>query len=197
MDLYFASSFNVNDANLSLPTLLTVTLLEYCTISFKSTESCYCAVFADLSSSSLLSLNVQFTVSSSQPLLFNYLNSRTSFKLTFLLHSVKLRSFSFHESKSPYNFLLPKINFHSVVSRKCFLIFLLFLCENIQPNPGSMLVNSHNFTSPLNIYEPFSSPTLPKLRIATLNVRSVCNKSAVISDHILSNKLDIICLIEM
>ena len=72
----------------------------------------------------------------------------------------------------------------------------MFLCGDIQPNPGNMSVSSHNFTSPLDVYEPFSSPTLPKLRIGTLNARCVCNKSAVISDHILSNKLDIICLTE-
>ena len=53
-----------------------------------------------------------------------------------------------------------------------------------------------DFTSPLDDYESFSSPTLSKLRIATLNARSVCNKSAGISDHILSNKFDIICLTE-
>ena len=59
-----------------------------------------------------------------------------------------------------------------------------------------MSVSSHNFTSPLVVYEPFSSSTPPKLRIATLNSRYVCNKSAVISDHILYNKLNIICLTE-
>ena len=56
--------------------------------------------------SSLPSLNVQFTVSSSQPLLFNYLNSRTCFKFAILRHLVKLRSFSFHESNTVF-FLRP------------------------------------------------------------------------------------------
>ena len=59
-----------------------------------------------------------------------------------------------------------------------------------------MSVSIHNFTSPFDIYEPFSSTALPKLRMATLNARSVCNKSSVISDHILHNKIDIFCLIE-
>jgi exonuclease III len=59
-----------------------------------------------------------------------------------------------------------------------------------------MSVSSHIFASLLDVYEPFSSPTLPKLRIATLNARSLCNKSAVISDHILHNKLDILCVTE-
>ena len=66
----------------------------------------------------------------------------------------------------------------------------------MQPNYGPMSMSSHNFTSPLNVYKLFSSPTLPKSCSATLNVRSVCNKSAAISDHILHNKLDIICLTE-
>ena len=47
----------------------------------------------------------------------------------------------------------------------------------------------------MDIYESFSSPTPLNLRIAILNARSVCNKSAVIYD-ILSNKLDKICLTE-
>ena len=59
-----------------------------------------------------------------------------------------------------------------------------------------MSVSSHNFTSPLAVYEPFSSPTLPKFRITTLNACSICNKSAVISDRILASKLYIICLTE-
>ena len=59
-----------------------------------------------------------------------------------------------------------------------------------------MSVRSHNVTSPLDVYEPFSSPTHLELRIATLNARFVCNKSAVIYDHILAIKLDIICLTE-
>ena len=39
-------------------------------------------------------------VTSSQSLLFNYLNSCTSFKITILLHSVKLHSFSFQKSNT-------------------------------------------------------------------------------------------------
>ena len=72
--------------------------------------------------------------------------------------------------------------------------FSSVLCGDILPNPGSMLVSSHNFTSLSDVYEPFSSLTLHKLNIATLNTRSVCNKSAVICDHILHNKIDSICL---
>ena len=114
-----------------------------------------------------------------------------------MLHSVKLRSLGFHESNTQYYFLPPKLYFRSVVSRKYFLIFLQFLCGDIQPNLEPVSVSSHNFTFSLDAYEPFSSPTLSKLHIAILNARSVCNKSAVISDHILSNKFYIICLTEM
>ena len=91
----------------------------------------------------------------------------------------------------------PQLNFRLLVSRKCFLILLLFLSGDIQPNHGPMSVSSHNFTPPLDVYEPFLLPTLPTLRIATLNARSVNNKSAVIFDHILYNKFDIICLTEI
>ena len=68
--------------------------------------------------------------------------------------------------------------------------------ETYSAQPWTYVSKQSNFTSPLDVYEPFSSPTLPKLRIATLNARSVCNKSAVISDHKLSDKLNIICLTE-
>ena len=46
------------------------------------------------------------------------------------------------------------------------------------------------------MYEPFSSPTAPNLRIATLNSRSVLNKSAIINKHTLENKTDILCIME-
>ena len=59
-----------------------------------------------------------------------------------------------------------------------------------------MSISSRNFTFSLDVYELFSSSILHKLRIATLNARSVCNKSAVISDYILSHKINIICLTE-
>ena len=94
-------------------------------------------------------------------------------------------------------FLPPQLNFRPVVSHKCFLIFLLCLSGDIQPNLTLMSVSSYNFTFPLDVYEPFLLPNLPKLHIANLNAPSECYKSAVISDHILHNKLYIICLTEM
>ena len=63
--------------------------------------------------------------------------------------------------------------------------FSSVLSADIHLNPRPISVGRHNFTSPLDVYETFSSPILLKLRIATLNGRSLCNKSAVISDHIL------------
>ena len=46
------------------------------------------------------------------------------------------------------------------------------------------------------MYEPFLSPTVPKLRMATFNSRSVVHKSAVSNNHILENKIDISCIKE-
>ena len=76
------------------------------------------------------------------------------------------------------------ISFRPVKSRKFFLIFLLLLSGDIQLNPGPAPLINVNATSPLDVYEPFSSPSYAKLRIATLNARSISNKSAVICDHI-------------
>ena len=79
---------------------------------------------------------------------------------------------------------------------KCFYIFIiLFLSGDIQLNPGPISLN-HYFSSPFDVYEPFSTPNAPKLRIATLNSRSVLNKSAIINNHILENKIDILCITE-
>ena len=68
---------------------------------------------------------------------------------------------------------------------------------NVHPNPGLVPLLKFNNIIPLDIYEPFSvSPSLPKLRIAILNTRSVCNKSVVIYNHIVENNLDALCLSE-
>ena len=82
-----------------------------------------------------------------------------------------------------------------ILSPKCFVMFLLlFLSGDIQLNPGPVSLKSQYVSSPLDVYEPFLSPTVPKLRLATLNSRSVVNKSAVINNHILENKIDILCI---
>ena len=67
---------------------------------------------------------------------------------------------------------------------------------DIQLNPGPVSLKSQYVSSPLDVYEPFLSPTVQKLRLATLNSRSVVNKSAVINNHILENKIDILCITE-
>ena len=72
----------------------------------------------------------------------------------------------------------------------------LFLSGNIQLNPGPVSLKSQYVSSPLNVYEPFLLPTVSKLCMATLNSRSVVNKSAVINNHILENKTDILCITE-
>ena len=71
----------------------------------------------------------------------------------------------------------------------------MFLSGDIQLNPGPISLNQY-VSSPLDVYEPFSTPTASNLRIASLNSRSVLNKSAIINNHILENKIDILCIIE-
>ena len=77
------------------------------------------------------------------------------------------------------------------------MFLLQFLSGDIQLNPGPVSLKRHlYFSSTLDVYEPFLSPTVPKLRMATLNSRSIVNKSAVINNHILENKIDILCITE-
>ena len=64
------------------------------------------------------------------------------------------------------------------------------------PNPGSVPSHKFNKISPLDVYEPLSVSPQPKLRIAMLNARSVCNKSAVIYNHIAESNLDVLCVTE-
>ena len=49
---------------------------------------------------------------------------------------------------------------------------------------------------PLDAYEPFLSLSHTKLHVATLNARSISNKSAIICDHIIENKFDVLCISE-
>ena len=46
------------------------------------------------------------------------------------------------------------------------------------------------------MYVPLSSPTARNLHIDTLNSRSVLNKFAIITNHILENKIDILYITE-
>ena len=127
-------------------------------------------------------------------------NSCVSFKLNAVIYSLctlyKCNSFCLSESTIPYCFFPSTINFRPVKSRKCFLVFLHLLSGDIQLNPSPAPLININATSPLDVYELFSSPSYVKLRVATLNARSISNKSDVICDHIIENKLDVLCISE-
>ena len=77
-----------------------------------------------------------------------------------------------------------------------FIFILLFLSGDIQLNPCPVSLNNQYVSFSLDVYEPYPSPTAPNLRIATLNSRSVLNKSAIINNHILETKIDILCITE-
>ena len=67
-------------------------------------------------------------------------------------------------------------------------------CDDIQLNPGPVSLNIRYVFFQLDAYELFSSPTAPNLHIATLNSGSMLNKSAIINNYILENKIDILCI---
>ena len=128
------------------------------------------------------------------PTLSTHINSYSSFKLTAVFHSLfKCNSFCLSESTIPYCFFPSIISFHSVKSRKCFLVFLLLLSGDIQLNPGPALFINVNATSPLDVFEPFSSPTLNY--VLPLIMLGLC-PIAVICDYIIENKLDVLCISE-
>ena len=128
----------------------------------------YCTEFFNNSSTSLLFTRFQSLVPSNK--ILNY------FVLVKSLIAVILFYFKFH----------------------CFgfIFILLFLSGDILLNPGPVSLNNWNASSPLDEYKPFSSLTAPNLRIATLNSKSVLNKSAIINNHILENKIDFLCIAE-
>ena len=76
------------------------------------------------------------------------------------------------------------------------MFLLLFLSGDIQLNPSPVSLKNQYISSPLDVYEPFLLPTVPKLCMATLNSWSVVNKSAVINNHILDNKTDLLYITE-
>ncbi len=76
------------------------------------------------------------------------------------------------------------------------MAFHSILSGDIQLSPGPVLLKSQYVSSLLDVYGPFPSPTVPKLCMATLNFQSVVNKSAVINNHILENKKNILCITE-
>ena len=60
----------------------------------------------------------------------------------------------------------------------------------------SIFFNNFISTSPFDVYESFESSLCVNLRIASINTRPISNKSVGICDHIVDNKLDILCASE-
>ena len=121
---------------------------------------------------------------------YNAIFTQSKFIAITALHCFKFHSFYFRNQNTPYYLLNRSIIIRPNLSRKCFVMFLLlFLSGDIQLNPGPVSLKSLYVSSPLDVYKPFLSPTVPKLCMATLNSRSVVNKSAVINNHILENKI--------
>ena len=123
----------------------------------------------------------------------NFIITRSNFIVTVMIRVFKFHTSCFRKPPTPNHFLEPNSILRPLLSRKCMIIyFLLFFSGNVQPNPGPVSLHKFNNISPLDVYEPFSvSPSLPKLRLAMLNARSLCNKSAVIYNHIAENNLDV------
>ena len=168
--------------------------------SFKSDHFFHHVFNSNSSSAVLFNIESWFSIMLCRPTLSTRSNSYASFKLNTVIHSLftlfKSNSFCLSESTIPYCFFPSPTNFRPVKSRKCFLVFLLLFSGDIQLNPGPASFININATLPLDVYEPFSSPSYAKLRVATLNARSMSNKSAVICDHIIENKLDVLCISE-
>ena len=115
-----------------------------------------------------------------------------------MIHLLKFHFSYFRESPTPYFFFYPISFFaHYTTPQMYYYLSSLFLSDNIHPKPSPVQFHKFNDTSPLDVYEPFClSPHQPKLRIALLNARSVCKKSADIYNRLLENSLDILCLTE-
>ena len=157
-------------------------------------DKCYCT---ELISHSSVSLSLTYFQLSQPIKIINYFVTQSKFIAITVLHCFKFHSFYFRNQNTPYYLLNRNIIIQPIISRKYFVIFLLlFLSGDIQLNPGPVSLKSRYVTSPLNVYKPFLSPTVPKLRMATLDSRFVVNKSAVINNHIFKNKIDILCITE-
>ena len=115
----------------------------------------------------------------------NLVITRSNFIITVMVHVFKFHFSCFRKPLTSYSFLLPNFILRPLIFRKCMIIYLLlFLPGNVHPNPGPVPLHKFNKISPLYVCEPLSVSSLPKLRIAMLNVNSVCNKSAAIYNHI-------------
>ena len=165
----------------------------FCFLSYSNFNSsskydhCYYTEFCDNSSTSLLFTHFQTLVPSSK--ILYYFVTQSNFEITVVLYYFKFQCFGFRNSNTPYYLLSHNIIVRPIVSCKCFYSFiLLFLSGDIQLYPGPISLNQY-VSSPLDVYEPISTPTAPNLCNVTLNSRSVLNKSAIINNHILETKL--------
>jgi hypothetical protein len=96
----------------------------------------------------------------------------------------------FYKFISPTPYISPTslIQFRPSYTRKSFFTFLLLLLAgDIHLNPGPC------GSEP---YIPFQTKPYLSIMLACQNIRSVSNKSAIISELVSSNKLDILCLTE-
>ena len=153
-------------------------LLFFCFLSYNNFNSSlkydlsYCTEFCNNSSTSLLFTNFQSLIPSTK--ILNYFVSQSNLEITVVLHYFKFYCFGFQNSNTPYYLLSLNIIVLPIVSRKYSFIFIfLFFSGDIQLNPDPVSLNNQYVSSPLDVYEPFSSPTAPNLCIATLNSRSV------------------------
>ena len=121
----------------------------------------------------------------SQPIkIINFFVTQAKFIAITTLHCFIFQSFYFRNQNTPYYLLNRIVIVRPILSCKCFVMFLLlFLLGNIQLNSDPVSLKSQYVASPLDVYESFLSPTVPELRLATLNSRSVVKKSAAINNH--------------
>ena len=104
-----------------------------------------------------------------RPTLSSHSNSYASFKLNAVINLLfQCNFFYLSESTIPYCFFPSITSFHPVKSRKCFLAFLLLFSGDIQLSPGPAPFINVNAISPLDVYEPFSSPSYAKLYMLQL-----------------------------
>ena len=120
----------------------------------------------------------------------------------FTLNCLTFYSFSCN-LVSPTSYLIlpfPTVIKRPSFTRKSFFIFLLLLQSgDIHPNPGPshpVGITKSSFPCFPDPYIPFQIKTDRSVNLACQNCRSVTKKSAIITDLVNSNKLDILCLTE-
>ena len=118
-----------------------------------TSEESTCIELISHSSVSLLLTYFQL----SQPIkIINYFVTQSKFIAKIALHCFKFHSFYFRNQNTPYYLLNRNIIMRPILSRKCFVIFLLlFLSGDIQLSPGPVSLKGQYVSSPLDVYEPF------------------------------------------